>query len=242
MKRSQVRLLVIVTIVVIALVIISIPNIFYSNLEASVSGGTPGDGSLKKAYQVEYTTSNARYFSIISYYLMGNCYVNSKLYNTVLNSYSECEKTCKNIDFRIMECSDKEGGKIMLHRTHRNGLSIDFMVPKIKDGKQTKFYDDLGLWHYLLDFNSSGRLVIDNDVTIDFETIGKHIIALDNAARANGLVVSKVIMKLNLKDDFFNTPSGKEVKRRGIYFANRLPESVDNMHDDHYHVDFKLKK
>jgi penicillin-insensitive murein endopeptidase len=172
---------------------------------------------------------------------MGNCYVNSKLYKTVLDAHVECEETCKNIDFKMMECSDDNGGEILLHRTHRNGLSIDFMVPKLKNGKQTTFYDHLGLWHYLLNFNSEGKLKFDRAVSIDFETIGKHIIALDNAARANGLVINKVILKLELKDDFFKTMSGKEVRRRGIYFAQRLPDIVNNMHDDHYHVDFKLR-
>ena len=51
-----------------------------------------------------------------------------------------------------------------------------------------------------------------------------------------------MILKINIKDDFFKTKSGKEVKRRGIYFAQKLPGNVDNMHDDHYHIDFKITK
>ena len=77
-------------------------------------------------------------------------------------------------------------------------------------------------------------------VSVDFETMGKHIIALDNAARKNGLAISKVILKINLKDDFYCTKSGKEVKRRGIYFARNLSKAIDMVHDDHYHVDFKI--
>jgi penicillin-insensitive murein endopeptidase len=172
---------------------------------------------------------------------MGNCYVNSRLYKTIVDSYVECEKTCKGIDFKIMECSNDEGGEILLHRTHRSGMSIDFMVPLLKNGQQTTLYDNLGLWHYLLNFDSAGKLNIDKNVSIDFETLARHILALDNAVRANGLVISIVILKIDLKDDFFKTTSGKEVKRRGIYFARNLPANVNNMHDDHYHVDFKLK-
>ena len=141
-----------------------------------------------------------------------------------------------------MECSDRKGGRLMLHRTHRNGLSVDFMVPKMKKGKQIKFYDHLGLWHYLMNFDSFGRLKLNKKVAIDFETIGRHIIALDNAAKANDLFVSKVILKIDLKDDFFNTASGREIRRRGIYFARNLSKSVDRMHDDHYHVDFKVRE
>jgi len=239
MKRNRIKIT-ILFIALLGLVIVCVPNIFYSNSGVSISHGTPGNGSLENAYQIKYKTKNSRYFSPMSYYLLGNGYVNSRLYSTLLDSYSECERTCPKIDFRIMECSDKKGGKVLIHRTHRNGLSIDFMVPKIKNGKQKKFYDRLGLWHYLLQFDSNGRLKMNKKISIDFETIGRHIIALDNAARKNGLVVSKVILKIDLKDDFFKTPSGKEIKRRGIYFARQLPKNVDMMHDDHYHVDFKV--
>jgi penicillin-insensitive murein endopeptidase len=241
MKHHRIKLIVL-SIPLIGLFIKSTPNIFYYNSGQSTSVGTSANGSLKGAYQVKYKTNNSTYFSPISYYFMGNGYVNSRLYNTILDSYAECEKTCQGIDFKIMECSDNEGGKILLHRTHRSGMSIDFMVPLLKNGKQTTFYDNLGLWHYLLNFDSTGKLNIDKKVSVDFETIGKHIIALDNAARANGLVISIVILKIDLKDDFFNTASGKEVKRRGIYFAKNLPDHVNVMHDDHYHVDFQLKK
>jgi penicillin-insensitive murein endopeptidase len=49
-------------------------------------------------------------------------------------------------------------------------------------------------------------------------------------------------MKLALQGDFFSTHSGKEIKRRGIYFAQNLPANVNAMYDDHYHVDFKIQK
>ncbi len=116
------------------------------------------------------------------------------------------------------------------------------MVPKIKEDKQIKLYDRIGLWHYLLNFNSSGELSLNKKVSIDFNTMGKHIIALDNAAKKNDLVISKVIFKIELKDDFFNTECGKEIKRRGIYFAQNLSKSINMVHDDHYHVDFKIVK
>jgi penicillin-insensitive murein endopeptidase len=83
-------------------------------------------------------------------------------------------------------------------------------------------------------------LNIDKEVSIDFETIAKHIIALDNAARKNGLAISKVILKIDLKDELFNTKSGKELHQRGIYFARNLSKTLNMFHDDHYHVDFKV--
>lgn len=240
MKRRKLKL-VILLIILSGIIIACTPNMFYKNTGVSTSIGSPGNGSLKNAYQIDYKANNYKYFSPVSYYLFNNGFLNSSLYHTIIDSYKECEETCPGTEFRIMECSDKKGGKVLLHRTHRNGMSVDFMVPKLKNNMQKKFYDRIGLFHYLLNFDSSGQLKLNKKVTIDFETIGKHIIALDNAARENGLVISKVILKIDLKDDFYKTKSGKEVKRRGIYLARSLQSKVDIMHDDHYHVDFKYK-
>ena len=141
----------------IALMIVCVPHLFYKNSGISTSIGTTESGSLENAYQIDYNTNNCRYFSPISFYLLGSGYVNAQLYNTLIQTYKACETACPNVDFRIMECSNKQGGKMPLHRTHRNGLSVDFMVPLLKNGKQNKFYDRLGLWHYLLQFDSSGN-------------------------------------------------------------------------------------
>jgi penicillin-insensitive murein endopeptidase len=94
--------------------------------------------------------------------------------------------------------------------------------------------------HYAMKFDGNGNL--NKKVRIDFETMAKHILALDKAARKNGMYVKKVILKLDLKDDFYATPSGKMVKAKDIYFAQNLPRIIDNVHDDHYHVDFEFLK
>jgi len=241
MKRHPIRkIIVLLGLIVIAFV--SAPNIFYKNSGISESIGATGNGSLKNAYQIKYKTNNSRYFSFTSYYLFGTGFVHSRLYQTLIDSYEECEATCPGVMFRTMECSLMKGGKMLIHRTHRNGLSVDFMVPKIKNKKQVKTYDRIGLWHYLLNFDDTGKLTLNKKVSIDFETMGKHIIALDNAARKNGLAISKVILKIDLKDDFYSTKSGKEVKSRGIYFARNLSKTIDLAHDDHYHIDFKIVK
>lgn len=217
-----------------------LPNILHSNEGESVAVGTPRKGSLENAYQIDFFNKNYRFFSWISYFFMDNGFLHSKLYQSVVDSYAECETTCPDIDFRIMECSNTEGGPMYLHKSHRNGMSIDFMTPLTRDGKPYTLYDHLGLWHYFLEFDADGRLSFDKEVSIDFETMAKHIIALDNATRKNGLRIRIVILKINLKAAFFKTPSGQEVKRRNIYFARKLDPFVDSMHDDHYHIDFTV--
>ena len=72
--------------------------------------------------------------------------------------------------------------------------------------------------------------------------MAKHILELEKAARKRDMFIKKVLLKINLKDEFYKTKSGKIVKEKGIYFAKYLPKVIDNMHDDHYHIDFSFLK
>ena len=127
-----------------------------------------------------------------------------------------------------------------MHYTHQNGLSIDFMTPLTQNGKPTRTYDGIGLLRYQLLFDADGKLNCNKNTEIDFETVAKHIIALDNAARKHGLAIQKVILKIDLKDNLFKTSSGQELMRRGIYFAHALPPGINSVHGNHYHVNFKV--
>lgn len=66
-----------------------------------------------------------------------------------------------------------------------------------------------------------------------------HILTLQEELKKNGYEIEKVILKINLKDDLFKTANGKKLKSSGIYFAQKLLTMIDNLHDDHYHIDFK---
>ncbi len=215
-------------------------QVTYKNKGESSYTGSVSKGKLYNSYLMPYSGKNFSYFSPMSYYAMGNAYVHSKLYHTLLSSYKVCEHTCPDIKFKLMECANKKGGKMLIHRTHQTGLSVDFMTPLIKNGKQKRLYDHMGLGHYLLEFDDRGRLSLDKNVTIDFETLAKHIISLDDAARKNGLYIKKVIWKIELKDELFATNTGKLLKKRGIYFAKALGPEINALHDDHYHIDFAL--
>lgn len=230
----------IILLLAIAIFILSLPQFFnlpFNSKNESKSIGTRSNGKLENSKLLPYQRKNFKYFSWLSYYIMDNGYLHSKVHNTLLAAYKICERTCPSIQFKVMECANKEGGKMLIHRTHQTGMSVDFMVPKIRKSKPFRMYDNLGMWHYLLNFDKDGNL--NKNVSIDFETMAKHILALDQAARKNGLTIERVILKINLKDDLFKTESGKKLLSKGIYFAQALQPSVDVMHDDHYHIDFK---
>ena len=220
-------------------VVLSIPEFFYENKGNSKSIGSVRNGGLENAYLLPFSGPNFRYFSFLSYYMFNNGYTHHKVHKTILDAYKECEQTSPNTFFRLMECSDKHGGKMLIHRTHQNGLSVDFMVPKLNGDAPSYFFDHFGMLHYLLDFDEKGQLYINKNVRLDFDAIGKHILAIDNAAQRNGLRIRKIILKIELKDDLYQTESGKEIQRRGIYIVRGLSDIVNRVHDDHYHIDFE---
>lgn len=227
-------------VLIIAILIMAWPEFSRQNKGQSKSLGTYGGGQLENGYIMPFSGANFRYFSPMSYFMLNNAYTHHRVMHTVLDAYQSCEQSCANTKFLLMECSDRYGGKMMLHNTHQNGLSIDFGVPKVSKGKVVRWTNYLGLMHYQLDFDDLGRLKVVPSIAIDFETMARHILALDDAGKKHGVSIKKVIFKIEMKNAFFATPSGKEVKRRGIYFAQNLPDLINRYHEDHYHIDFKL--
>ena len=225
--------------VALAILICSFPELTYKNTGVSQSSGTVGNGSLANAHLLPYSGPNWRYFSPLSYFMLDDAYTNSRVVSTLEDAFKALEDSRPHTKWRVMECGREEGGKTLIHKTHQSGLSVDLMVPKKNSTEdQVRRYDWLGMWHYLLEFSDDGKLNFDQSTQIDFEGIGALVLALDDASKKNGLRIKMVILKIELKDDFYATPSGNEVKRRGIYLAQSLPEWTNRVHDDHIHVDF----
>jgi penicillin-insensitive murein DD-endopeptidase len=212
---------------------------FYKNEGQSKSIGTVSNGKLVNGYKMPYSGANFRFFSAFDYYILGRCYVHSSVYDILIESYEELEEIYPDYTFRIMECSKKKGGRPFPHRTHQNGTSVDFMTPLKKEGEVIKRYDRIGMWRYLMDFDENGKWELNDKVAIDFDKTAKHILILNKVARKHGYKIKKVILETNLKDEIFSSKYGKELKRSGIYFVRHLPEKINKLHDDHYHIDFE---
>lgn len=204
----------------------------------SIVHGTEGAGSLEHGKLFPFSGSNFRYFDSTSYF-WGHAFMSDKMLKTILASYKELETTVPGREFTCMESGLKNGGPIPGHKTHQCGLSVDLMVPLMKDSVVYYGLDTIGGAHYGLEFDDKGRWLQDSTVAIDFNLIGIQILSLDKQARLNGLHVKKVILKLELKDNFYATKAGRKVKAKGIYLAMNLPEAVNKQHDDHFHVDFE---
>jgi len=204
----------------------------------SISTGSVSNGKPKNGRKFAYKTTTYKYFSPLSYSILNRAWVHSEVLATVSESYLKIKESYPSKKFLLMECSRKKGGRPRPHQTHQNGTSIDFGTPLLKKGMPYHFHHYYGIFHYTMRFNSKGKLKSNKKIEIDFEAMATHILLLDKEARKRGLYVKKVILKTDLIDDLFDTPTGKLVKRKGIYFPKKLPKTINNLHDDHYHVDF----
>lgn len=214
---------------------------YQGNNGQSVSNGTVSNGSLKNGKLFPFKGPNFIYFDSTSY-LSKHAFANEKVHRTVLATYKQFESALPHFEFGLMECSNEHGGKIWPHRTHQNGLSVDFMSPLLKNGISSMDFNTIGLPHYLMDFDENGVYTEDTTYSIDFNLMAEHLLELNTQAKKNGLKIEKVILKIGLKDNLFTTEYGRKLKASGIYFATNLSDLIDSLHDDHYHVDFGIIK
>lgn len=204
----------------------------------SKSIGTVSNGKLVNGKLFPFYGPNYTYFDVRSY-LAGRGFIHSAIRDIVLASYKQLEIEKPERHFYIMECANEHGGKIYPHRTHQNGTSVDFMMPKLKDGKPYTELDQLGGDHYWLTFDDDGKYSEDSSIEIDFNLIAKHILLLNEKAKSFGYKVSKVIIKIEFKDELFATEYGKKLKESGIYVVRNLSPLINSLHDEHYHLDFE---
>lgn len=224
----------------ISVTTLSLPELLHKNNGVSVSTGSVRNGKLQNGWLIPYHGANFHFFSPVSYFLLNNGYVHSSVHRVIMDAYKICELTCPDKEFILMECSQKHGGRMIFHWTHQNGMSADFMTPVKRNNNGNVWINHMGLSHYLLKFNEDGKWNLGRKTEIDFETMARHIIALDDAAAKNGMRIRKILFHTDLQDELFNSPSGQILLERDINFISRLSNFVNRLHDDHYHVDFEM--
>lgn len=207
----------------------------------SKSIGIISNGKLENGKLMLFKGSNFQYFDTLSY-LSGRAFTSDKVKKTILDTYQELSTLLPNRQFFIMECSNKNGGEIFPHRTHQNGLSVDFMMPLTKDKKDYYGLDTIGKDHYWLEFDNEGNFSNDKSISIDFDIMARHIILLEKHAQKNGIKIAKLIIKTEFKNKLSTTTYGQLLLKSGIYIVNSLTPLINDLHDDHYHIDFEIIK
>ena len=219
--------------VVVLFLLYCFPNVllFGESPNPSQSIGSVSNGKIRYSKRLPFRGKNFTTYSFPGY-LAGRTFVHDKLRKTILETYEKCLTTTPDRVFLIGETGRRHGGLFLPHRTHRNGLSVDFMTPLLKNGKPYTSHHIFNLWAYGFEFDNNGRW---KKISIDYETMAQHLLALQATAKENGLAIQKVIFDPVLRPYLLATPTGKKIKHLP-FTKNR----VIVRHDDHYHIDFKV--
>lgn len=201
-------------------------------LAESTCYGTPSKGRIEGAVQLSKSGPNYSAYSGLGVSL-GRTYVHEKVRDIVTAAYSALASAAPGKVFVYGETGWKSGGRLRPHRTHKNGLSVDFFVPVTEaSGKSVPLpISALNKFGYEIDFDAEGK---SKSLVIDFEAIGEHLYQLSLAAEKAGAPIALVIFDPPYLPKLFATKHG-EFLRHNINF---MKGRAWVRHDEHYHVDF----
>jgi len=196
--------------------------------------GTVSKGRIEGSVKLPLSGANFSAYSTLGA-SVGRTHVHSKVAAIVEASYKALATEHPEWRYVYGETGWPSGGRFRPHRSHQNGLSVDFFVP-VKDLKgqsvplPTNLSNKLG---YDLEFNQEAKY---GEYSIDFEALAEHLYQLDVAAKAAGSGLALVIFDTQYLPRLFAT-------KRGVYLRENLPFMKGKpwvRHDEHYHVDFAV--
>ncbi len=202
--------------------------------EQSICYGTTSNGRLEGGVQLPAKGKNFVTYSYIAR-LSGRTYLHSAARDIVLNAYKRLEKEEPDKVYKYAETGLRKGGKFKPHKTHQNGLSVDFMTPVVDaEGKSVHLpTHPFNRFGYNIEFDKNNNY---DQLRIDFEAMASHIVALHKEATALGYDLWRVIFDPKLQPHLFDTRYGNYLKTY-IQFSRKRSWV---RHDDHYHVDFSI--
>jgi len=205
-----------------------------SPAEPSQCFGSTSNGTLKNGVALPRHGDNFSTYSSLAH-VLGRTYVHSTVKHIVLQAYEQLSHSHPDTVFVYGETGFKEGGEFKPHKTHRNGLSVDFMVPVVdKQGVSRPLpTHPLNKFGYDIEFDGQGQF---EGLTIDYAAMAAHIAALHRAALQSGVDIWRVIFDPQLQPYLFDTAYGPYLQKH-TQFSTR---SSWVRHDEHYHVDFAV--
>lgn len=202
--------------------------------DSSVCLGTTSNGYLRNGWKLPSSGPNFTAYSTIGRAL-GRTFVHSTVHLIVVDAYAHTHESVSDKVFVYGETGFEDGGQFKPHKTHRNGLSVDFMVPVLdrKDRSVPLATSVLNKWGYDLEFDAAGRL---DDVRIDAEAMAEHLYQLHLSAKRHNVDIWRVIFDPELQPLLHQS-------ERWPYLSKHLTFSTRRSwvrHDQHYHVDFEI--
>jgi penicillin-insensitive murein endopeptidase len=206
----------------------------FSNATESVCYGSTKNGRVENAVKLPASGNNFVSYSSVAA-MLGRTYVHSTVRDIITSAYHQLEKELPNKQFKYAETGFAKGGKFNPHKTHQNGLSVDFMVPVINAEKQSVHLPThlLNRWGYDIEFDNKGRY---ENYHIDFEAMAAHLVFLDKQAKAHQVRLWRVLFDPQLSPGLLATKYGDYIKENIKLSKKRSWVR----HDEHYHVDFDI--
>lgn len=218
---------------VIAAILLIAPSTSFGT-DRSVCFGTTDRGSLENGWQLPGSGINFEAYSLVGV-AAGRNYVHSDVYQVVVESYSNLNQKMPDKKFLYGETGWKNGGKFRPHKSHQNGLSVDFFVPVVDKFGKSVFLptNALNKFGYNIEFSNSGEY---EGYIIDFDAMAEHLLELKKISDKNGIKIWRVIFDNELQKLLFATKKGSELRKQ-LQFSTKKPWV---RHDEHYHVDFDV--
>jgi penicillin-insensitive murein endopeptidase len=194
--------------------------------------GTTSNGRLANGVQLPGSGPNFISYGSIPE-LTGRTFVHSSVRDVIVAAYRILETDQPGKVFKYAESGAQGGGRFPPHKTHQNGLSVDFMVP-VLDGRGKSVHlptHALNRYGYDLEFDDRGRYA---EYQIDYEALGAHMVALHKAARSHGMGIWRVLFDPRLQSYLYATRYGEYIRSNIEIPAKRSWVR----HDEHIHVDF----
>jgi penicillin-insensitive murein endopeptidase len=200
----------------------------------SVCYGRPGNGRLEGGVQLPSSGRNFVPYSTIGVGL-GRTYVHAKVEQTVVAAYAALAQSMPRKTYMYGESGWAKGGRFKPHRTHQNGLAVDFMVPVVNsEGRSvplpTSVFNKFG---YSIEFDRAGRY---EGHAIDFEAMAEHLYAVHISAKQHGIGIGRVIFEPAFIPKLYATKRGKFIKQSVSFMQGQAWVR----HDEHYHIDFSV--
>lgn len=202
--------------------------------ESSVCYGTTSTGYIKNSVQLPKSGNNFEGYSSIAR-LAGRTYVHSAVKSILIESYKNLERELPDKVFKYAETGFQQGGKFEPHKTHQNGLSVDFMTPVINAANQSVHLPThpLNKFGYNIEFDAGGSY---KGLKIDYIAMAGHLVALHKEAKKQGHDIWRVIFDPKLQPPLFKTKYGPYLKNNLLFSKKKSWVR----HDEHYHIDFSI--
>lgn len=167
--------------------------------------------------------------------MAGRTYVHSSVKDIIVGSYKTLESEQPDKVFKYAETGFKKGGQFKPHKTHRNGLSVDFITPVMNAAGESVHLptNPFNKFGYNIEFDQDGHY---ENYRIDYDALAAHIVMLHKESRRQGHNLWRVIFDPDLQPQLFETRYA-DYLNKNISFSKKRSWV---RHDEHYHVDFSI--